>query len=146
MSPTPEEVAQAHAQSLTVPITTCPIYMRIQPCLAPLPFYTPTQSTASDSAPGGGEAKAQLSLFFLLLLRDPTHHIVQTTLSQSIPAPWLDIPFEENEWVEDAMVDVIRRSVEIIGQQYISHRMRAQVRRRIASWLIHHPLTVFALR
>lgn len=39
-----------------------------------------------------------------------------------MPATWLDIPFEDNEWVEDAMVEIIRRSVEIVGQEYITHR------------------------
>lgn len=62
-----------------------------------------------------------------MLLRDPTHKLVHSSVSQSMPASWLEIPFEENEWVEDVMVDVIRRSVEVIGQEYISHRMRAQV-------------------
>lgn len=70
--------------------------------LAPLPFY-PT------SAGGGEEKKA---LFFLMLLRDPTHSLSHESVSQSMPASWLEIPFEENEWVEDVMVDIIRRSVE----------------------------------
>ncbi|GAA6047703.1 hypothetical protein JCM3770_001730 [Rhodotorula araucariae] len=102
----------------TVPVTTCPVYLRIQPVLAPLPALP-----ASCLAPGASEAKA---LFFLLLLRDPTHALVHASTSQSMPAHWLDIPFEENEWVEDAMVEIIRRSVEIVGQEYITHRMRAQ--------------------
>ncbi|BGP37371.1 hypothetical protein JCM10450v2_001280 [Rhodotorula kratochvilovae] len=102
----------------TVPVTTCPIYLRIQPVLAPLPSLPPSYLPA-----GATEAKA---LFFLLLLRDPTHALVHASVSQSMPAGWLDIPFEENEWVEDAMVEVIRRSVEIVGQEYITHRMRAQ--------------------
>lgn len=84
--------------------------MRIQPCLAPLPFLANPTDVSSD-------AKSSSVLFFLLLLRDPTHNLVHSSLSQSIPASWLDIPFEENEWVEDVMVDVIRRGVEVIGQE-----------------------------
>lgn len=38
-------------------------------------------------------------------------------MSQSIPAAWLEIPFEENEWVEDIMVDVLRSSIQTIGQE-----------------------------
>ncbi|GAA5865314.1 hypothetical protein JCM1840_001524 [Sporobolomyces johnsonii] len=108
---------------ITVPVTTCPVYMRIQPCLAPVPFLPSSSvSPSSDSSsPNAGKA-----LFFLLILRDPTHRLVHQSLSQSLPAAWLDIPFEENEWVEDQMVEVIRRSVEVIGQEYITHRMRAQ--------------------
>ncbi|KAK4052140.1 hypothetical protein OIV83_002434 [Microbotryomycetes sp. JL201] len=107
---------------MTVPVHTCPVYMRIQPCLANLPFLPPSLTTASQ----GEGPKASQVLFFLLLLRDPTHNLVHSSLSQSMPAAWLDIPFEENEWVEDAMVEIIRRSVEIIGSEYIQHRMRAQ--------------------
>lgn len=125
-----------HPDSLTVPVTTCPIYMRIQPCVAALPFLS------SSAAPS-------TALFFLLILRDPTHNLSHSSISQSIPSAWLDIPFEENEWVEDVMVDVIRRGVEVIGQECrfyshypafvdrelilitfcidINHRMRAQV-------------------
>ena len=33
-----------------------------------------------------------------------------------MPVEWLDIPFEENEWVENEMVDLIRKGVEIVGQ------------------------------
>ncbi|KAM0787916.1 hypothetical protein ACM66B_006123 [Microbotryomycetes sp. NB124-2] len=106
---------------MTVPVHTCPVYMRIQPCLANLPFLPPSLTTAAERGP-----KASQVLFFLLLLRDPTHNLVHSSLSQSMPAAWLDIPFEENEWVEDAMVEIIRRSVEIIGSEYIQHRMRAQ--------------------
>ncbi|CEQ39079.1 SPOSA6832_00582 [Sporobolomyces salmonicolor] len=108
---------------ITVPVTTCPVYLRIQPCLSPLPFLSSSSlSPSSDStSPNAGKA-----LFFLLVLRDPTHRLVHQSLSQSLPAAWLDIPFEENEWVEDQMVEVIRRSVEVVGQEYITHRMRAQ--------------------
>ena len=103
--------------SVTVPVTNCPIFLRIQPCLAPLPFHP------GPTTPGSKDGHA---LFFLLLLKDPGHNLSHSSISQSIPAPWLDIPFEENEWVEDVMVDVIRRSTEIVGQEYVSGRMRAQ--------------------
>lgn len=94
--------------SITIPVTNCPIFLRIQPCLAPLPFH-PTP------APTG--TKEGHALFFLLLLKDPGHSLSHASISQSIPGPWLDIPFEENEWVEDVMVEVIRRGVEIVGQE-----------------------------
>jgi hypothetical protein len=123
---------------LTVPTTYCPVYMRIQPCVAPIPFLH--QSPSDPSSPS-------TVLFFLLLLRDPTHNLSHSTISQSMPTAWLDIPFEENEWVEDIMVEVIRGGVEIIGQECrwsffwhlwtlltrsmtitdINHRMKAQV-------------------
>lgn len=91
--------------SLTLPVTNCPVYMRIQPCITPIPSL-PTDSNPPSTA-----------LFFLLLLRDPTHNLSHSSMSQSMPAAWLEIPFEENEWVEDIMIDVIRRAVEVIGQE-----------------------------
>ncbi|GAA5885053.1 hypothetical protein JCM6882_007210 [Rhodosporidiobolus microsporus] len=117
----PAPPSESSTSDLTVPVTTCPIYLRIQPALAPLPFLPSSSLNPASTTPD-----SQKALFFLLLLRDPTHKLVHSSVSQSMPASWLEIPFEENEWVEDAMVEIIRRSVEIIGQEYIQHRMRAQ--------------------
>ncbi|KAK4705176.1 hypothetical protein P7C70_g1041, partial [Phenoliferia sp. Uapishka_3] len=113
------ESAHKRSQSVTVPVTTCPIYLRIQACLAPQPYSVPVQS-------GEAAATQEKALFFILILRDPTHKLVHTSLSQSMPAEWLNIPFEENEWVEDVMVDVIGRSVQIVGKAYIHARTTAQ--------------------
>ncbi|GAA5941864.1 hypothetical protein JCM3775_004786 [Rhodotorula graminis] len=110
----------------TVPVTTCPVYLRIQPVLAPLPSLPPSLLASSSSDSSSSSPQSTKALFFLLVLRDPTHKLVHASTSQSMPATWLDIPFEDNEWVEDAMVEIIRRSVEIVGQEYITHRMRAQ--------------------
>mgnify|MGYP002477595295 CR=1 FL=1 len=95
--------------------------------LAPLPSLPPSllASSSSSSDPSSSSSSSPQStkaLFFLLVLRDPTHKLVHASTSQSMPATWLDIPFEDNEWVEDAMVEIIRRSVEIVGQEYITHR------------------------
>lgn len=84
-----------------LPITICPIFMRVQPVLHSLPFPTTSE-------------EKQLS--FILVLKDTTHEISTQTLTQALPASWLDIPFEENEWVENEMVDVIRKGVEVVGQ------------------------------
>ncbi|GAA6035026.1 hypothetical protein JCM8097_002149 [Rhodosporidiobolus ruineniae] len=119
--PAPPSASSADDKSLTVPVTTCPIYMRIQPCLAPVPFLPSSSLNPASTTPD-----AHKVLFFLLLLRDPTHNLIHSSVSQSMPSGWLEIPFEENEWVEDAMVENIRRAVETIGQEYLTHRMRAQ--------------------
>lgn len=125
------EKASQHSRKesgVTIPVTICPVYMRIQPVLAIMPFSA-AQPPASESA----AATSQLSnsedqhLFFIMILRDPTNELVHKTLTQSMPSKWLDIPFEENEWVEDIMVDVIRRGVEIIGEEYIKGRMHGRL-------------------
>jgi hypothetical protein len=114
--------------SVTVPVTLCPVFMRIQPVLAPLPFSLPSTSTAEGQPSGTpGASSDEQYLFFILLLRDPTNELVHRTLSQSMPSKWLDIPFEENEWVEDIMVDVIRRGVEILGEEYVKGRMHGRL-------------------
>jgi Family of unknown function (DUF5427) len=107
--------------------TVCPVYLRLQPALAPLPWSAESTETqrlqaverASAAAPDEEEDKY---LFFLLILVDPANGLRHETLTQALPASWLDIPFEENEWVEQEMVDVIRKGVEVIGQEYISGR------------------------
>ena len=35
----------------------------------------------------------------------------------------MEIPYEENEWVEEALVEVIRKGVEVVGQDYVGRRM-----------------------
>lgn len=94
----PPHQSTASTASALAPVTYCPVYMRIQPCLAPLPFFsTPRPKTSPEdtaAALTSADADKQLQLFFLLLLRDPTHHIVHRTLTQALPSPWLDIPFE----------------------------------------------------
>jgi hypothetical protein len=60
---------------------------------------------------------------FIIIMIDPTHNLKFKTHSQSLPLSWLDIPYEENEWVEDKMVDIIRMSVTSIAQDYVWTRM-----------------------
>ncbi|CAG8698081.1 13626_t:CDS:2, partial [Dentiscutata heterogama] len=47
------------------------------------------------------------------------------TFSQALPVSWLDVPYEENEWVEAKMVSVIKLAVQSIAQDYVWHRMTA---------------------
>lgn len=114
----PEHVGAASAN--TLPITHCPVFVRIQPVIAPLPLFSagsapPKDAVATDpsSAMPGTAIEEEKHLFFIVLLRDPSNELSHATLSQSMPASWLDVPFEENEWVEDVMVEVIRRATEV---------------------------------
>lgn len=105
------------ANDLTVPVTRCPIYLHIQPVIAPLPYLPLPSSAATAANSDAASSTATPSrethhLFFVMVLRDPTHALEHHSLSQSMPQSWLAIPFEDNEWVEDVMVDIIRRSVE----------------------------------
>ena len=81
------------------------VYFRIQPFRQPSPF-----------------AQDEPHLQFLLELSDPTHELSHRTVSQSIPVSWLDL-WEQHDWVEDVVVEVLRIGIEIIGQEYIVARM-----------------------
>lgn len=125
--------ARTVSSGVTVPVTICPVFMRIQPVLAPLPFSSGAQATPAGTPGAAAGASTQTAssddphLYFILLLRDPTNELVHKSLTQSMPSKWLDIPFEENEWVEDIMVDVIRRGVEIVGEEYVKGRMHGRL-------------------
>jgi hypothetical protein len=57
------------------------------------------------------------------VLTDPTHNLTFKTYSQALPVSWLDVKYEENEWVEDKMVASIDLAVQTIAQDYVWHRM-----------------------
>ena len=83
---------RTHSGNLA-PVTHCPVFLRIQACQSALPFAPPATE-------GSGKSTGQEHLFFVIILRDPLHELVHETVSQAMPSAWLDIPFEENEWVE----------------------------------------------
>lgn len=92
-----------------MPVINCPVFLAIQPVKFALPI--------EQEEEGGNQ------LVYIILLEDPTHQIKFKTYSQSIPLEWLDVPYEENEWVEDKMTEVIRMAVTTIAQDYVWTRM-----------------------
>ncbi|WVR09152.1 hypothetical protein IAU60_006214 [Kwoniella sp. DSM 27419] len=107
--------------SPSVPVTTVPIFLHLQPLLAPLPYPEPpilTSSSASSST-----ASPPKHLYFLLTLQDPTHSLAFTTISQPSPADWMEVEYERSEWVEERLVEVLRTAVEVIAQDYVATRM-----------------------
>ncbi|KAG0151644.1 hypothetical protein CROQUDRAFT_651081 [Cronartium quercuum f. sp. fusiforme G11] len=121
-----DDVSESGASSKGPPITHCPVFVRIQPVISTLPGLSLSQPALLDDLPAqraGINVTEEKHLFFLILLRDVNNSLDHATLTQSMPAAWLDIPFEENEWVEEIMVEVIRRGTEVIGQQYVNGRL-----------------------
>ncbi|CAG8691630.1 12107_t:CDS:2 [Acaulospora morrowiae] len=100
---------------MDVPTTICPVFMAIQPTKAN-PYVIPSDQNETTSDP-------EQYLFYVIVLKDPTHNLTFKTFSQALPVSWLDIPIEENEWVEDKMVSAIRLAVQTIAQDYVWHRM-----------------------
>ncbi|CAG8531209.1 1151_t:CDS:2, partial [Racocetra persica] len=92
----------------------CPVFMAIQPTKAnPYSLQNKSEDTADPDQ----------YLFYVIVLTDPTHNLTFKTFSQALPVSWLDIPYEENEWVEAKMVSVIKLAVQSIAQDYVWHRM-----------------------
>ncbi|ORX61782.1 hypothetical protein DM01DRAFT_1332361 [Hesseltinella vesiculosa] len=104
----PEKQTTFTPQSGAVPVIQCPVFMVIQPVKTVF-------ANETDAVPP--------QLMYAVVLQDPTHQLHFQTFSQSIPLTWLDIPYEENEWVEDKMIDVLRAAVTTVAQDYVWTRM-----------------------
>lgn len=39
-----------------------------------------------------------------------------------MPYAWLSLPFDQNPWIEQAMVDSLENALAIVGQDYINGR------------------------
>lgn len=107
---TNEKKESYNPQNGAVPVIHCPVFMALQPVKM---IMSPIDEDDTETH--------QLS--FIIMMVDPTHNLKFKTYSQSLPLHWLDIPYEENEWVEDKMVDIIRMSVTSIAQDYVWTRM-----------------------
>lgn len=100
----------------SVPVTTVPIFLHLQPVLAPLPFAQPSLILSTDSPSSSSETKSPNHLYFIITLHDPTHSIQFVTTTQPSPADWLQVEYERSDWVEERLVEVIRTGVEIVAQ------------------------------
>jgi len=100
---------------VTTPITYSNVYVRVQPFFSKFPL---PPSVSSADAPKEVSQKLQ----FLVYLYDPEHKLVHTSLTQAVPAQWIDI-WDEYDWVEDLVVEALRVAIEVLGQEYVVGRM-----------------------
>jgi hypothetical protein len=104
------------------PTTYSHVFLRIQPFIVfynlPQQATVPSEATSTSSVP----VPAQSNLQFIIHLSDPLHQLVHTTVTQAVPADWLEI-WDEYDWVEDLVVEALRVGVEVVGQEYIIARM-----------------------
>lgn len=98
--------------SLQNPTTYTTVYLRIQPYTSPSPF--PVTESSKEAPPQ--------QLQFLLQLRDPSHALDMSTITQSLPARWMDM-WDAHDWVEDQLAEALRLGVEMLGQEYVVERM-----------------------
>ena len=94
------------------------MYLRVQPFTT---TYTLPQLPGADGAAPAAPG-SQSSLQFLICLSDPHHKLIHSTVTQAVPAKWLEL-WDEYDWVEDLVVEALRVGVEAIGQEYIVSRM-----------------------
>ena len=94
-----------------MPVTTLPIFLHLQPLLAPLAIPEPPILTAATATTSSAN-----HLYFLMSLHDPAHSLRFTTASQPCPADWLEVEYERSDWVEERLVEVLRTGVEILAQ------------------------------
>ncbi len=94
--------------SIQNPTTTSYVYLRIQP-------FTSATTPEPDSA-------ESMRLQFILCLSDPAHKLSYMTVTQAIPDHWLNV-WDQYDWVEDRVAEVLQLGVEVIGQEYIVERM-----------------------
>lgn len=118
-----------------IPVSYSYVYLRVQPFFSSYTIPpTSTEATEHSDAHIGGEKK---QLQFLLYLSDPSHGLTHTTLTQSVPAAWVEesVPTNQEsaestksmwdtyEWVEDLVAEALRVGVEVVGQEYVVNRM-----------------------
>ncbi|KAF9385641.1 hypothetical protein CPC16_007893 [Podila verticillata] len=115
----PEKQRQESPEIKNVTSTTlCPVFMAIQPCRAPRPSIQQQQQH-------GIIQEKDLYFCYVVMLLDPSHQIQLESYSQSMPAHWLLIPYEENEWVEERMAGCIRLAVAALAEEYVWTRAMA---------------------
>lgn len=120
------DTSQAQApNSLSVPVTKCPIFVRIQPCLSPLVGANEGPEAAQA---GQTSSRSQEHVHFLILLQDPTHGLSHRSVSQSVPSSWLSLSFDDNPWIEQSLVDALEGALSVTAQEYINGRQSGRSR------------------
>ncbi|KAG2180942.1 hypothetical protein INT43_008522 [Umbelopsis isabellina] len=90
------------------PIKICPIYLAIQAVQHSTVFNVP-------------------HLQFVVLLSDPKHQLNFESYSQNIPMSWLQIPEQDNFWVQQKLEDCLEMCVSTIAQDYVQTRMHEAI-------------------
>jgi hypothetical protein len=60
---------------------------------------------------------------FVVLLSDPKNQLEYESYSQVVPMSWLQIPEEDNFWVQHKLEDSLELCVSTVAQEYVHTRM-----------------------
>jgi hypothetical protein len=66
-------------------------------------------------------------LQFVVMLTDPKHQLDFASYSQNIPMSWLQIPEQDNFWVQHKLEDCLELCVSTIAQDYVRTRMHEAI-------------------
>lgn len=116
------------SKDAAMPVTYCPVFVRIQACFAPLPGLADGGSASDGRQMATVDNDLRDHLYFLVLLQDPNHGLTHRSVSQSLPAIWLSMKFEENSWIEHAMVDALEGALGVAAQGYVNGRQSGSSR------------------
>jgi len=103
-----------------VPVTTIPVYLQVQPVLAPLAIPEPALLLKETATPTPPPAH----FYFIASLHDPVHGLRFTTTSQPAPGDWLKVEYEKSDWVEERLVEILRNTTEVLAQDVSAPRCR----------------------
>lgn len=120
-------------------MTTVPIFLHLQPVLAPLAIPEPPILLSSATPITVSEPAEHL--YFIMSLHDPAHSLRFTTVSQPSPKDWLEVEYEQSDWVEERLVDVLRVGVEVLAQD-VSDRLTCAVCGIVRTLLMLVPSTL----
>ncbi|CAO1620291.1 unnamed protein product [Parajaminaea phylloscopi] len=128
-----EPRAPKKADDATTPVTYCPVFLRIQACQAPIPGLPAANSESGTShagatTAGASDTSSQDCIYFLVLLQDPSHGLSHRSISQSVPASWLTLNFEDNPWIEQSLVDALEGALSVVAQAYVDGRQSGSSR------------------
>ncbi|UZJ54077.1 hypothetical protein CBS101457_003397 [Exobasidium rhododendri] len=104
-------VTPESSHSVSLPITTCPLFIRIQPVLDVIPGQPATSTPPTPT-----------HLFLEIVLQDPSNSLTHKTISQPILKDFIDLDFEDHSWVEDLLSESLQAALSSIGLEYIQGR------------------------
>lgn len=126
-----EGMSSCNSQVLTLdPVTTVPVYLLVQPVLAPLPIPEPALLLSEEAA-----STPPQHFYFIASLQDPIHGLRFTTVSQPAPADWLKVEYERSDWVEERLVEILRNATEVLAQDVSSTSSITDISTSLHEWV-----------
>lgn len=115
-----ESVNSVNDQSAMLPITTCPLFIRIQPVLDVLPGLSQSNTNLSLTETN------TTHLYLCIILRDPSNNLTHRTVSQPLLKSYALLPFDQQPWAEELLSESLQNALGSVGLEYVRSRMQAR--------------------